>query len=68
MTNLIPIEHKSQRVLTTKQIAEFYETDTVRIQQNYIKCKSLPTDSPFAVLRLPPSWGGYKGLKQSYHR
>jgi phage antirepressor YoqD-like protein len=37
MNNLIPIEHKSQRVLTTKQLAEFYETEPVRIQQNYIR-------------------------------
>lgn len=37
MLNLIPVEHKNQRVLTTKQLAEFYDTDVVRIQQNYLR-------------------------------
>jgi len=34
---IINLEHKNQRVLTTAQIADFYETDTVRIAQNYIR-------------------------------
>jgi len=37
MDKLIPIEHKSQRVLTTQQIAEGYGTDTKNIQNNYIR-------------------------------
>jgi hypothetical protein len=38
MTNqLIPIEHKNQRVLTTQQIADGYGTDTKNIQNNYIR-------------------------------
>ncbi|MFA5345847.1 MAG: phage antirepressor KilAC domain-containing protein [Candidatus Omnitrophota bacterium] len=35
MNNLIPIEHKSQRVLTTQQLAEFYEADIRRISENF---------------------------------
>jgi hypothetical protein len=37
MSNLIPIEHKSQRVLTTQQIAESYETSTDNISKNYTR-------------------------------
>jgi molybdopterin converting factor small subunit len=35
MSNLIPIEHHNQRVLTTQQIAQLYETDTDKIKQNF---------------------------------
>jgi hypothetical protein len=35
MSNLIPIEHQNQRVLTTHQIAQLYETDTDKIKQNF---------------------------------
>jgi hypothetical protein len=35
MSNLIPIEHQNQRVLTTQQIAQLYETDTDKIKQNF---------------------------------
>jgi hypothetical protein len=35
MLSLVPIEHYNQRVLTTKQLAEFYETETRRIAENY---------------------------------
>jgi phage antirepressor YoqD-like protein len=35
--NLIPIEHESQRVLTTQQLAEFYDADIKRISGNYIR-------------------------------
>ena len=35
MNNLIPIEHKNQRVLTTQQLAEGYETEPIKIQQNF---------------------------------
>lgn len=35
MNKLIPIEHKNQRVLTTKQIAEAYETDVKVISKNF---------------------------------
>lgn len=35
MSKLIPIEHKSQRVLTTQQLAYEYETDSGHIKQNY---------------------------------
>jgi group I intron endonuclease len=34
---VIKLEHKNQRVLTTAQLAEFYETDIVRIAQNYTR-------------------------------
>lgn len=35
MNKLQPIELKNQRVLTTKQLAEVYETDTKNIQMNF---------------------------------
>lgn len=35
MSNLIPIEYQSQRVLTTQQLAEVYEADPIKIQQNF---------------------------------
>lgn len=35
MSSLIPIEHQNQRVLTTQQLAEVYETDPIKIQQNF---------------------------------
>jgi hypothetical protein len=35
MKNLFPIEHKSQRVLTTAQLADGYETDVKRISENF---------------------------------
>jgi hypothetical protein len=35
MSNLIPIEHQNQRVLTTNQIAQLYETNTDKIKQNF---------------------------------
>lgn len=35
MSNLVPIEHDSQRVLTTHQLAEGYETESIKIQQNF---------------------------------
>ena len=35
MTSLIPIEHKSQRVLTTLQLAESYNTEPIKITQNF---------------------------------
>ena len=33
--NLIPIEHQSQMVLTTAQLAEQYDTDERRISENF---------------------------------
>ena len=35
MDKLSIIEHKNQKVLTTAQLAEFYETETRRISENY---------------------------------
>lgn len=35
MSSLIPIEHQNQRVLTTQQLAEVYEADPIKIQQNF---------------------------------
>lgn len=35
MNNLIPIEFKGQRILTTQQLAEFYETEARRISENF---------------------------------
>jgi len=40
MSQLTVIEHKNQRVLTTQQIAEAYETDTIKIRQNFQNNKS----------------------------
>lgn len=37
MNELTAIEHQNQKVLTTQQLAEFYETDTMRITQNYLR-------------------------------
>lgn len=39
MNKLIPIEYQDQRILTTKQLADVYETEEVRIQQNFIRNK-----------------------------
>jgi hypothetical protein len=35
MNELIPVEHKNQRVLTTQQLAEVYETETNNIHKNF---------------------------------
>jgi molybdopterin converting factor small subunit len=35
MSSLIPIEYQNQRVLTTQQLAEVYEADPIKIQQNF---------------------------------
>ena len=35
MSNLIPVEFKNKRVLTTEQLAEIYETDVNNIQVNF---------------------------------
>lgn len=40
MNNLIPIEFKSQRIMTTEQLAEVYETDTNNIKNNFNNHKS----------------------------
>ncbi|MDP4267025.1 MAG: ORF6N domain-containing protein [Bacteroidota bacterium] len=37
MSNLIPIEYKSQKILTTQQLAECYETETDNISRNYLR-------------------------------
>ena len=37
MNNLIPVEYQGQRILTTFQLAESYETDVRRISENYIR-------------------------------
>lgn len=37
MNKLAIVEHQNQRVLTTQQIADAYETDVLRIRQNYVK-------------------------------
>ncbi|MDP4116190.1 MAG: ORF6N domain-containing protein [Bacteroidota bacterium] len=37
MSNLIPTEYKSQRILTTQQIAELYSTDAKIIRNNYLR-------------------------------
>ena len=39
MNNLQPIENNNQRVLTTAQIAEQYETDSSVIQKNFARNK-----------------------------
>lgn len=38
--NLIPIEHCGQRVLTTAQLAEAYETTEKRISENFNRNKN----------------------------
>jgi phage antirepressor YoqD-like protein len=35
MKELIPVEYQNQRVLTTQLLAESYETETIKIQQNF---------------------------------
>lgn len=35
MSNLLPVEHNNQRVLTTQQLAEAYQTDTNNISKNF---------------------------------
>ena len=35
VTDLIPVEWSAQRVLTTEQLAQFYETDIKRISENF---------------------------------
>ena len=35
VTELIPVEWSAQRVLTTEQLAQFYETDIKRISENF---------------------------------
>lgn len=41
MTNqLVPIEVNNQRILTTQQLAEVYETDTNNIKNNFANHKS----------------------------
>lgn len=39
MSKLVPVEHQNQRILTTQQIAEYYEVDVQKIQQNYVNNK-----------------------------
>ncbi|CDX00739.1 Phage-related protein [Desulfitobacterium hafniense] len=40
MSNLIPITHKGQRILTTDQLAQVYETDVNNIQANFKRNES----------------------------
>ena len=40
MSNLIPIEYQNRRILTSKQLAEFYGVKPIKIQQNYSNNKS----------------------------
>jgi len=35
MSNLIPVEHQHQRILTTEQLAEVYQTESRRITENF---------------------------------
>ena len=35
MSDLIPVEYRAERVLTTEQIAQAYECEPIQIQQNY---------------------------------
>ncbi len=39
MKNLVPVVFANQRVLTTPQLAEFYDTTTYRIRDNFRKAK-----------------------------
>lgn len=38
--NLVPIEHKQERILTTQQLAEAYGTDTANISKNFSRNQS----------------------------
>jgi len=40
MDNLIPVERDGKRVLTTQQLAEQYETEPIKLQQNYSNNKT----------------------------
>ena len=35
MSDLIPVEYRAERVLTTEQLAQAYECEPIQIQQNY---------------------------------
>lgn len=35
--NLMPIEHKQERILTTQQLAEAYGADTQQISKNFTR-------------------------------
>jgi phage antirepressor YoqD-like protein len=35
MSNLIPVEYRAERVLTTEQLAQAYECEPIQIQQNF---------------------------------
>lgn len=39
MSNLIPMEFNNQRIMTTKDLAEQFGTEDVRIQQNFLRNK-----------------------------
>lgn len=39
MSNLIPLEHQNQRILTTKQLAEIYECNEQNIKDNFNRHK-----------------------------
>ena len=41
---LVPVAHNSQLILTTQQIAEFYETDIKIISNNYNRNKERYTE------------------------
>lgn len=40
MSDLIPIEYRAERVLTTEQLAQAYECETVQISQNFLNNKN----------------------------
>lgn len=44
MDKLIPMEFKNQRIMTTKDLAEHYGTEEVRIQQNFLRNKERFTE------------------------
>lgn len=39
INDLVPVEYQEQRLLTGKQLAEFYGTTTARIRDNFVKAK-----------------------------
>ena len=50
MSNLIPIEYQGQRILTTSQLAESYESDAQLIVNNFNRNKERYTEGKHYIL------------------
>lgn len=61
MTNIIPIEHKGHRVLTTAQIAESFKTDTNSLVKNFNNNKDRYTVGKHYLLLEGEELRAFKG-------